>query len=203
MSIKEVLVNYSKTSIMLFMPMIFFAGCGSHTIYKESTMVSKPYHAPELDSQTKQNYLNAVNKVRSQGRNCGHAGNFSAARALKWSNTLYKASFEHSQDMAKSNNFSHNGSYRTSDWTATVQHLGRGSSFRERIENNGYKKWKNIAENIEMGSSTINEALAHWLASDQHCANIMNPDFTDVGMASVKKEGTQLKYWTQKFAAHQ
>lgn len=197
-------LNFVKAFISFFVFLIIVSGCGSHEVYKESTIISKPYRAPELNSDITQTYLNAINRVRSEGRNCGRKGYFSSAPALRWSDALYRASYEHSYDMAKSNTFSHSGSFTRSDWTANVQQLNQGSSFKERIENNGYTKWKNIAENIEMGSSTVDDALAHWLRSDLHCANIMNPDFTDIGMARVKKEGTfQLYYWTQNFAARQ
>ena len=193
-----------KIYILLPTAVIFLGGCGSHNGYKQSRIVPKAYNAPSIDSHVKQEYLNAINKVRSEKRSCGSAGHFSSAPALRWSNTLYKAAYEHSNDITESNRFSHQGSNSASDWTANVQHLGKGSSFRERIENNGYKKWKNIAENIAMGSPTLDMVMAQWLASDEHCANIMNPIFTDVGMADVTKEGSQvLHYWVQKFAAHQ
>lgn len=201
---QRVCMDFKKRYMILLLSSIFLSGCGSHEVYRESSIASKPYHAPVLNSNTKQIYLNVINKARSQERSCGSAGNFSSAAPLKWSDVLYKASYEHSHDMARSNHFSHIGSFGTFDWTANVQKLGKGSSFKERIENNGYKKWKNIAENIAMGSSTIDQVMVQWLSSDQHCANIMNPDFTDIGAASVKKEGTHsIYYWTQTFAAHQ
>lgn len=197
-------MNFMKIYMLFIIAIIFLSGCGSDNGYRQRNIVPKAYNTSEIDNQVKQIYLNAINKVRSQERSCGNAGNFTSAPALRWSKALYKAAYEHSHDMSKSNYFSHKGSHSASDWTANVQHLGRGSSFRERIENNGYKKWKNIAENIAMGSPTLDMVMARWLASDGHCANIMNPSFTDVGMADVTNEGSQLwHYWAQNFAAHQ
>jgi len=191
-----------NVSTFFVIPMLLFTGCGTTKVYKESTTVSRPYHAPVPGSGTKERYVNAVNKVRSEGRRCGREGYFAPASALRWSDALYKASYEHSNDMAKSNSFSHIGSSKSHDWTAKVQQLKRGSSFKERIENNGYRRWKNIAENIASGAVTIEETMVQWLRSDRHCANIMNPEFTDVGMARVKKDGTQqIYYWTQNFGA--
>ena len=193
-----------KRHILLSLSIIFLVGCGSYNNYEQSSIESKAYNAPPIDSHIKQQYLNAINEVRSQERSCGNAGNFTSAPALRWSNALYKAAYEHSHDMSENNGFGHKGSYSRSDWTANVQHLGRGSNFRERIENNGYKQWKKIAENIAMGSPTLDMVMDQWLTSDQHCANIMNSSFTHIGMASVKKEDSQLSiYWTQNFAAHQ
>lgn len=197
-------MNFINIVILALLFMILFDGCRSHKVYRQSTMVSRPASTPKMDNKLKQQYLHAVNKVRSQGRNCGSAGYFAAASAVRWSDALYKAAYEHSHDMSQSKLFSHQGSSGSSDWTAKVQHLDKGSSFKARIENNGYKQWKNIAENIEMGSSTVDSAMDHWVGADKHCANIMNPDFTDVGMAYVKKPGSHSTYyWTQTFAAHQ
>ena len=100
--------------------------------------------------------------------------------------------------------FGHNGSHKESDWTAKVQHLAHGSSFKERIENNGYTKWRHIAENIESGSHSIDEVMQHWLQSEGHCKNIVNPEFEVFGMARVGRQGSKYDYYcTQDFASHQ
>ena len=186
-----------KTYMILLLTISVLAGCGSRKVYKQSTINSKPYAAPKIDDSIKYKYLTAINTFRSQGRSCGTAGYFSDAPALRWNDSLYRASYEHSRDMMQSNSLSHKGSQSTFDWTAKAQSLSRASSFKDRIENNGYTKWKNIAENIAMGSSTVDQVMDQWISSDGHCANIMNPQFTDVGMAEVNK------YWTQDFSAHQ
>lgn len=46
-----------------------------------------------------------------------------------------------------------------------------------------------------MGQQNEEEVMKSWLKSPGHCANIMNPDVTEVGVA---RSGT---YWTQLFAA--
>lgn len=186
-----------KVAMTLSVASTLFSGCGSSKVYKQSMIHSKPYNAPKLNETKKSQYLNAINTLRSQGRSCGNSGYFSSAPVLRWNDSLYRASYEHSRDMMKSNSFSHEGSQSTFDWTANVQTLSGGSSFKDRIENNGYTKWKNIAENIGKGSSTVDQVMALWISSDQHCANIMNPLFMEVGMAEVSH------FWTQNFAAHQ
>lgn len=186
-----------KTSMTLCVVITFFLGCGSSKVYKQSRINCKPYNAPKMNENTKTQYLNAINTQRSKGRGCGSAGYFSAAPALRWNDALYRASYEHSRDMMKSNFFSHKGSQSTFDWTAKAQSLSRASSFKDRIENNGYTKWKNLAENIAKGSLTVDQVMHQWTSSDRHCANIMNPQFTDVGMAEVNN------LWTQNFASHQ
>lgn len=186
-----------KTAMILSVSIVAFTGCGSHKVYKQSTITSKPYSAAKIDESVREVYLSTINRARSEGRRCGDAGYFSAAPALRWSDALYRAAYEHSRDMMKNQTFSHQGSQGTFDWTANAQSLSQGSSFKKRIENNGYTKWKYIAENIAMGSFTADQVMVSWLSSEKHCANIMNPLFTDVGMAEVND------YWTQNFAAHQ
>ena len=190
---------------IVMMGLWLLVGCTStHYVYKQSHIISHPYPAPRLDSSTKHAYLHAVNTMRSHGRHCGNLGYFPSAPRLQWNDSLYHAAYEHSADMLANHAFQHKGSFGDSDWTAKVQHLGRASNFKERIENNGYKKWKRLAQNIASGMSTVQETMQQWKQSEHHCANIMNPVFTDFGMAHTKNRGERFSdYWTQNFAAHQ
>ena len=180
-------------------------GCGTKNVYyKQSTVVSHPYPAPKLNASIRKSYLNAVNSMRSKGQNCGSLGYFAPAPALRWHDALYHAAYEHSADMLATKKFTHGGSGENSDWTAKVQHLGRVSNFKDRIENNGYLQWKRLAQNIAVGMPTIKETMQQWNESEHHCANIMNPVFTTFGMAhTVDKDSKFTHYWTQNFALHQ
>ena len=165
-----------------------------------STTTSSPYPAPVLTDDMKAEYLKAINDARNVSQDCGTEGSFSAVSALIWNDSLYSAAFEHSNDMAESNTFSHNGSGTNSDWTGVE--LGKQSTSKERIENNAYADWNRIGENIAAGQmyTTAEEVVKGWLASDGHCANIMNPDFNELGMAKMEKSGTTYDiYWTQNF----
>ncbi len=155
---------------------------------------------PAISDSLKQEYLSAINQARSVEQDCRSAGIFPATTALSWSDKLYKASYEHSYDLATSDTFDHAGSGTASDWTGTD--LGKQSSMQDRIEAYGYN-WSRIAENIAAGTNTNTaiEVIDQWLGSDGHCANLMNADFSEVGMAMVKDEGsTYIHYWTQNFA---
>jgi len=180
-------------------------GCGTtRYVYPQSTIIAHPYPAPKISSAVKNSYILAVNRMRSQGRTCGKAGYFPPVPALHWNDALYAAAYEHSADMLTNNMFSHKGSGKASDWTARVQHLGRISNFTDRIENNGYKQWRRLAQNIAGGMPTIRQTMQQWETSEYHCVNIMNPVFTDFGMAHTYKVGTKFShYWTQNFATHQ
>ena len=172
--------------------------------YPVSMIHPHPYSAPSLASQQIKYYIEIVNRIRAEGRSCGDAGYFRAAPPLRWSDALYRSSYEHSRDMWRTREFGHKGSDKESDWTAKVQHLGYGSSFIERIENNGYTKWRHIVENIESGARNVDEVMQHWLQSAGHCKNIMNPEFKVFGMARVGTKGSKYDYyWTQDFASHQ
>ncbi|MCH9741447.1 MAG: PKD domain-containing protein [Epsilonproteobacteria bacterium] len=169
-----------------------------------SVVVTEPVvvqpQIPTLSSSTIQAYLSVINQARSVERSCGTAGVFAATTALSWSDGLYKASYEHSYDMATSNTFNHNGSGTVSDWTGTT--IGQPSTMVDRLATYGYT-WSQIAENIGAGTNTdtAQEIVSQLLDSDGHCANIMNPNFTQFGMAMVKNESaTYTHYWTQNFA---
>ncbi|MCF6243888.1 MAG: CAP domain-containing protein [Sulfurovum sp.] len=165
---------------------------------------TKTFDVPDIESSVKQGYLEAINNARAKQQNCGKEGIKKAVNSLVWSDELYAAAYEHSEDLAESNTFSHDGSGTSSDWTAEVKNLGRESILKERIENNGYSSWKTIGENITGGTNQdlAQEAVDAWLKSDGHCANLMNPAYKDVGMAHVEKEGTRYThYWTQNFGA--
>ena len=129
--------------------------------------------------------LARVNKVRAAGANCRSEGRFAPAGPLAWNDRLAQAAALHSHDMSSHNFFSHNG------------HDGR--SQKQRIDAAGYP-WKSIGENIEAGSRSVDEAVESWMASDHHCANIMDPVFTDLGLACVRGEplDTYETYWTME-----
>jgi len=152
----------------------------------------------ELDA-TKQKYLDAINQARSQTQDCGYKGIKAPAPALKWNDKLYDAAYMHSNDLAETDTFSHTGSGTKSDLAAQKLHPNVGSTVKERIEYTGYI-WSRYGENIAAGYDTIESTMIAWLDSPGHCANIMNPNFKEVGMALVTKDGSKYYYyWTQDF----
>ena len=108
---------------------------------------------------------------------------FAATSALLWNDALTQAAEVHSQDMKVNNFFSHTGS--------------GGSTLTQRINATGYA-WSAIAENIAAGQTTMNQAIDSWLASDGHCANIMNPNLVDMGLVCVAGTSSNIytTYWT-------
>ena len=156
--------------------------------------------AHKISDEDKQRFLDAINAARADTQDCGEEGVFDPAPALTWNDELADAAWEHSNDLAQSNTFSHIGSGTASDTTAQEEKLGHGSTFRERIEHQGYVNWRTIGENIAAGYSDVQEVVDAWIKSPHHCANLMNPKFSEVGMALVVKDGSDYyQYWSQEF----
>ncbi len=129
--------------------------------------------------------LDAVNAARAVPRNCGERA-FGAAAALAWDDALGAAALAHSRDMAARRRFAHQGS--------------DGSEVATRATRAGYS-WKLIGENIAAGQTSAKEAVAGWIESPGHCANLMNPAFTEMGagydISRARLPG--FVYWTQVF----
>ena len=158
---------------------------------------------PTLSDADKASYLFLINKVRAVSRACGDKGNFPAVAAVTWSDKLYKVAFEHSQDLANSNTFSHDGSGSTTDWSGHA--LNKKSTMQDRVATYDYR-WSRISENITAGTNrdTPNKAIKSWVASPGHCKNLMDSKVTQVGMARVKNENSEYThYWTQNFGSPQ
>ena len=57
-----------------------------------------------------------------------------------------------------------------------------------------------VGENIAAGQGEPADVVAGWLASPGHCANIMSPDFAEMGAAYALRPGsTRAIWWTQTF----
>jgi uncharacterized protein YkwD len=134
---------------------------------------------PPAPSTTADAYLQAINTARSRARSCG-TQSFAAAAPLAWSTKLEAAARAHSTDMRDRNYFDHEN----------VQ----GPTLAQRLATAGYA-YRGYGENIAAGYATLDAVMAGWLQSPGHCANIMSPNFTEVGMALVQG-GSYRTYWT-------
>jgi uncharacterized protein YkwD len=72
----------------------------------------------------------------------------------------------------------------------------------DRISATGYE-WSGAAENIAAGYATPEEVVEGWLNSPGHRANILNSEYTDIGIgyenAPDENAGEYDSYWTQVF----
>ena len=127
--------------------------------------------------------LDGVNAARAAGRTCG-TEKYPPAPPLRWNSMLGSAALVHSRDMAAQRYFSHTAK--------------DGSLTGARSQRAGYA-WQRIGENIAFGQNSPQAVLDTWLNSPGHCANIMNPDFTEMGagygLTAEQRPG--VVYWTQ------
>ncbi|QOL50296.1 CAP domain-containing protein [Massilia litorea] len=143
-----------------------------------------PLHLPAQDVVGRE-ILDAVNAARAVARNCGERA-FAAAAPLAWNDALGAAALAHSRDMAARRHMAHEGS--------------DGSTVAVRATRAGYS-WRLIGENVAAGQPSASEAVAGWIDSPGHCANLMNPAFTEMGagyeISRARMPG--FVYWTQVF----
>ncbi len=142
-----------------------------------------PVTPPDL-AATGRAMLAAVNAARARPRVCG-SESFGPAPPLAWDDQLGAAALDHSSDMARQKYFSHEGK--------------DGSTVGERARRAGYL-WRRISENIAVGMPSAEQAMAGWLASPGHCANIMSLQLTEMGAAfAINNDRGSRFYWTQVF----
>ena len=76
-----------------------------------------------------------------------------------------------------------------------------GGAFGDRMAAAGFAKGY-TAENLSAGSENFDQVLDRWKASPQHNRNMLIPQMTRVGMASVDAPGTRYKrYWALVLAS--
>jgi uncharacterized protein YkwD len=148
-----------------------------------ATPLPKP---PVLEAATQAaRVLELVNAARAEVRKCGRQ-TFAPASALKPSTVLASAAAAHARDMAEHAELTHTGS--------------DGSKPADRITRAGYE-WRASGENVAAGQRDADAVVAAWLESPGHCANIMEPNFTEMGVAFVQVPGANPGiYWAQSFA---
>jgi uncharacterized protein YkwD len=128
--------------------------------------------------------LHLVNEARSQARMCGNES-FTAAQPVRLNSRLRSASAAHAEDMARYSYFSHAGR--------------DGFRVSERANRTGYT-WRAIGENIASGQMNADLAVKGWLKSPAHCANLMMPNYTEMGLAfAVNPQSDGGVYWVQVF----
>lgn len=139
-----------------------------------------PTKAGSVDAEL----LARINSARAQSRRCGSKF-FPAAPALRPSEMLRIAAEEHARDMLLHNYFAHEDH--------------SGSSPAQRVTAVGYR-YRIVGENIAFGPENAAEAVAGWIASPEHCENLMDTRFTDSGVAyAASSSGPPRIYWVQDF----
>ncbi len=74
-------------------------------------------------------------------------------------------------------------------------------SFGTRLRQAGYAA-AGAGENLAAGQTDFDDTLQAWLASPTHCANLMQPEFRDVGLACVQRRGSRYeRFWVAHLGA--
>lgn len=120
--------------------------------------------------------LALLNSARTNGATCNGTP-IASVSAFTSNAQLNAAALNHTLDMRDNiKGLSHTGS--------------NGSNAGQRITTEGYS-WTSWGENIALGQTSEQEVFDSWMSSTQgHCENIMNGNFTEVGIARVGN------YWT-------
>jgi uncharacterized protein YkwD len=148
-------------------------------------VLAAPHAIPVDTSAVARQVLALVNQARSNGHHCGET-DFAAAPPLQLNPTLNQAAQLHARDMAQHKQMTHAGS--------------DGSTPAQRITRQGYR-WSAVGENVAAGAGSADEVVSGWLQSPGHCANIMNPAFTEMGVSFVVNQHDDYAvYWAQSFA---
>lgn len=164
-----------------------FTEIGIHQHKRETWIIlAAPFSPPALNASddVAERVLELVNRARSRARVCGNR-TFAASGRLRLSATLIGISHAHAEDMAQHSYFSH---------------VGRdGSAPADRATRAGYR-WRSVGENIASGQTTPEAVVKGWLVSPPHCANLMAPQYTEMGVAySVNRASEAGIYWVQSF----
>jgi hypothetical protein len=104
---------------------------------------------------------------------------------LSYDASLAAAARGHSEDMGLQDYFSHTSL--------------DGRTVSDRITDAGYT-WNTYGENIGAGQPTPEDVIDSWMSSSGHRANILNPNFCDIGIGyAFVADSTYRHYWTQDF----
>jgi uncharacterized protein YkwD len=144
--------------------------------------LAEPFIPPRTSdrAQVGSRVLALVNAARGRARRCG-AQSFAATGSLQQNALLEKAALAYAQQMSR---------------YAFMDHTGHdGSSPQQRVSAAGYA-WVETGENLASGVMTADQVVEGWLHSPGHCANIMRPAYTEMGVAfAVNPRDAAGVYW--------
>ena len=135
---------------------------------------------PCADADMLQRAVLRLNELRQQADAPCAAAN-ADMQALTWHPRLAGTAHDQASDLAVRDLLSH----------VDVRQRGLGARLRQA----GYAA-AGAGENLAAGQTDFDDTLQAWLASPSHCANLMQPDFRDVGLACVQRRGSHYeRFW--------
>ena len=153
--------------------------CGLAAMAQKSARSTQPALAAGMDAQ-KVRFMDRVIELTNLER--VKAG----VAPLKREENLTKSARWLAEDMVANNYFAHKDR--------------QGRSIEPRLPDFGYTGYSMIGENIAGGQQTPEQVVAEWMHSPGHRANLLNPDFRELGVAYVHAPNSELQdYWVQDF----
>ena len=158
-------------------------------VWREGTQIwlafAQPFTPPAAPDRTliSARVLELVNAARAAARRCGSAP-YPAAPPLTRNAILERVAQDFAQDMAT---------------FGYMDHTGRdGSAPHERVTRGGYR-WSETGENLASGVTNADVLVDGWLHSPEHCANLMDPAYTQMGVAfAVNPRNAAGIYWAME-----
>ena len=121
---------------------------------------------PTSASLFQKEYIKEINKIRAKGCKCGEV-EMPAVGPVVWSGELEAAGILHAMDMNKNDYFSH--------------YSLDGASPGDRVSETGYV-WLKVGENLEKGVASVEEILAAFVKSVNHCKVMMDGSYVELGI---------------------
>ena len=134
---------------------------------------------PCADAGAMRHWVERLNELRASGAPC--AAGAADAMPLSWNPRLAESALAQAIDLARRDTISHED----------AEHR----SFKQRVQSVGYPL-RSAAENLAVGQREFEGTLEDWVASAGHCAALMKPSYSDVGLACVERRGTRYqRFW--------
>jgi uncharacterized protein YkwD len=138
---------------------------------------------PCLDEAQAQQAVAMLNALRAQGLPCDTAvtGPQEVSTPLSWERRLAATAHELASDLAVRDELSHIDS--------------RQRALSARLISAGYPA-QLAGENLAAGQSDFAQALQAWQRSPDHCATLMERQYSEVGLACVQRPGSRYeRFW--------
>jgi uncharacterized protein YkwD len=133
--------------------------------------------------------LYRLNAERARGAVCHGSAAPRITAALHWNNGLAAVAAAQADDMV------------------ALKHMGHRDALNRplasRLRAMGYR-FSLAVENVAVGYGSLDTVVDAWLASDAHCANLMNAAVLELGLACSDGDGGEAeRYWTLVLGAPQ
>jgi uncharacterized protein YkwD len=142
--------------------------CGSAMAADPKAKKPEPFKLSDVEKAV----LDATNAERKEKK----------LEPLVMNPTLVATARAHAANMAKQNKLAHELDEKGVD---------------SRVKDAGYR-FRRVGENVAWNQKTPAQVLASWMDSEGHRKNILNAEFTEMGMAAVANSQGEI-YWCQVF----